>query len=283
MKLFLLLLSCLLCAAASLRQMLHTHSELTLEQANAYEVLYLPSGKALQFTSFGYKVLLSNLLWFNTISYFGKHYAKDRDYRWLGHMCDLVTNLDPRKDFAYDFCSTILSWEANAPDKSFVLLTRAIENFPTNWRFYYLRGFTSMYFLKNEEAAREDFIRASKLPAAHPIVARLAAKKIALSGGLEEALIFLHEMLRDAKNQFQQQALTERYREVRYELDFQNLAKALDIYRQKTGREALQLEDLIKEKIVKNLPLDPFGGAYYLDSKSGEVRSTSNHKRLSRN
>ena len=280
MKPALLLISCLLCAVLSLRQILHTRSVLTAEQRNAYEVLYLPSGEALQFTSFGYKTLLSDLLWFNSISYFGKHYGGDRNYRWLNHMCDLVTTLDPRKDFAYDFCSTILSWEAGAPEDSVRLLTRAIENFPDNWRYYYLRGFTRMFFLKDEAAARSDFLLASKLPDAHPIVARLLAKKMALSGNLEEALLFLGEMLSSSRNQFQQKALQERYQEVRYELDFQNLGKALKIYEQVTAEKPTALDDLVKRGIIRNLPRDPFGGAYYLDSNSGEIKSTSGHKRL---
>lgn len=280
MKLLLLLISSIFCSALSLLQIMATHGALSREQANAYEVLYLPSGKALQFSSFGFRVFLSDLLWFNTINYFGKHYAGDRNYRWLSHMCDLVTTLDPRKEFAYDFCSTIISWEAGLPADSLRLLSRAIDNFPANWRFYYLRGFTHMYFLKDEEAARRDFTQASRLPDAHPIVARLAAKKMALSGNLEDALTFLSEMLRSSRNQYQQQALEQRYRELRYELDFQNLEKAVNIYTQLTGRAPASLEDLILRGVLKSLPADPFGGSYYLDPETRQVFSTSGHKRI---
>ena len=195
-------------------------------------------------------------------------------------MCDLVTTLNPGARHVFEFGALMLSWEVNQPKRSLELLDKAIAAEPDYWRYYYLRGFTRMFFLKDEAAARSDFLLASKLPDAHPIVARLLAKKMALSGNLEEALLFLGEMLSSSRNQFQQKALQERYQEVRYELDFQNLGKALKIYEQVTAEKPTALDDLVKRGIIRNLPRDPFGGAYYLDSNSGEIKSTSGHKRL---
>jgi hypothetical protein len=142
------------------------------------EVLYLPSGEALDVLSFGYKNIVSNIVWFSTINYFGKHYRGDKDYRWLYHRCSIVLALDRKAIPIYEFCSTMLAWEQNSPVQSIKILDSAIENFPRYWKFYYLRGFTYMFFLKDNVRATEDLIKAAKLPGVHPVIASLAAKKL---------------------------------------------------------------------------------------------------------
>ncbi len=177
------------------------------------EVLYLPNGEALELISFGYKNLLSDILWFNTISYFGKHHKGDKNIRWLFHMCDLVTTLNPQATYVYEFGATMLAWEGEDVVSSTKLLDKAINTYPQNWKFYYLRGFNYMYFDKNEESAKNDFIKASQLPDAPPLVARLAAKKVARLDNPEEALEFLREMILEAKDPVARSALVERYKE----------------------------------------------------------------------
>ena len=89
-----------------------------LSESDEQEVLYLPSGKGLEFISFGYKNFFSDILWFKTISYFGKHFGDDKNYKWLGHMCNLVTDLNPNALHVFRFCSNMLSWESEKPKES---------------------------------------------------------------------------------------------------------------------------------------------------------------------
>ena len=75
------------------------------------EVLYLPNKEAVEVVSFGYKHFAADLIWFNTINYFGKHYREDKKFTWLKHMCDLTTNLNPNAKHFYEFCGLMLSWD----------------------------------------------------------------------------------------------------------------------------------------------------------------------------
>lgn len=59
------------------------------------ELLYFPKGDKLSLVSLGFDNAVSNVLWFNTVSYFGKHYREDQRYHWLSHMCNVITDLDP--------------------------------------------------------------------------------------------------------------------------------------------------------------------------------------------
>ena len=168
--------------------------------ANDLEVLYLPKREGVEVLAFGYKNFLSNVLWIKTISYFGRHYRIDGVYTWLGHMCDLVTALNPRAEHAYFFCSMMLSWEAGQAQASEALLTRATQTFPNDWRYRYHRGFNRMNFMHNAQGAKDDFIAASIMPNAPVFVATLASKKLAELEDPAEAVKFLERIVESTRD-----------------------------------------------------------------------------------
>ncbi len=194
-------------------------NQLELKELNREEQLYLPSGKGIKFISLGYNQALADLLWFDTIGYFGKHYATDRNYEWLFHMCDLVTTLDPRALHVYEFGALMLAWEAESPEKANRLLSKAIEQSELRehselWRMFYLRGVNSSLFLKNPFDAASDFAAGAKLPHTDPIMARLASRKLLnLGHDREEALSFLEDAISMTKDPTVRQALEKRLRE----------------------------------------------------------------------
>ncbi|NMC63081.1 MAG: hypothetical protein GYA55_07925 [SAR324 cluster bacterium] len=251
------------------------------DEAQTSEVLYLPNGKALNFISFGYQNVLANILWFNAISYFGKHYRSDQNYLWLYHMADLVTTLDPKSTFAYEFTSTMLSWEAGKPDQAVALLSKAIDSHPKNWKLWYLRGFTFMYFLHEPENAKKDFMAASELPDAHPLVTRLASKVMAMQDSPEAAADFLKGALMTVRDPTARLVLEERLREAYLEIDLKRLGQALQLFKSKMDRNPSDINELLSSGIVKSIPKDPFGGTYFLDPDTGEIKTSSKRNGLS--
>ena len=264
----------------ALRALIEADTALAKESAAQLEVLYLPQGRALEFISFGYRNLFSDILWFNTISYFGKHYVTDRNYGWLKHMCSLVTRLDPRKRHVYEFCGLMLAWESSDYDGSIEQFNRAIEQFPDQWKLYFQRGFTEMFFKNDADKARQDFMKAASLPGAEPIAARLAAKKLLTTSEPEEAIVFLNELLRQTNDKVQRKALTKRLREARYELDLRALEKAMGEFEARQGRALQELSELKQAGMVREIPTDPWGGSYFLDQSDRQIKSSSNRKRL---
>ena len=198
---------------------------LSLDISEEYqEALYLPKGPALKVMSFGYQNVLSRLLWFNTNNYFGKHYRGDKNYKWLEHMCDLVTTLDPRAYKVYEFAALMLAWEANEPKKALKILTKGmntpeLEDDPWFWKLTYLRGFTYMYFLNDSVRAIEDFKVAATLPNAPASVASIAAKKLTFSvDDPATAIEFLEQMLETTTDPIAVAALTRRLDEAKESL-----------------------------------------------------------------
>jgi tetratricopeptide (TPR) repeat protein len=228
------------------------------------EVLYVPNGEGLKLLAFGYDRMLAHVIWFRSISYFGKHYASDRNYQWLEHLCDIATRLNPEAKHAYLFCSTMLSWEAGRPEGSLWVLRRAERQFPDDWYIPYLLGFTRMHFLKDEAGALEDFIRSSKLPSAHQLVKRLAAKKLIELQDPDSAVEFLSQMLHREQEAHARASLEERLKQALLERDLRRLDRAIRAFREREGRDPTAIEELVTAGVVAELPADPYGGEYEL-------------------
>jgi tetratricopeptide (TPR) repeat protein len=265
----------------SLERLKAARLELSLAEQDSYEVLYLPSIKALSFASFGYKNFLADLLWFKTISYFGKHHKRDQNYPWLKHICSLVTKLDPGARHVYEFGALILAWEANQPHESIALLDQAILDHPEYWKFWYLRGFNRMYFLSDTEGAASDFVKAAKLKDAPPMVASLAAKKLALNdGNPEHARDFLRDMIEQTQDPVARNALVQRYKEAQLEVEIQKIERAAQLFQERYQRKASKISELFNAGLLGSIEKDPFGGRYFIDSESFEVKSSSKRKRF---
>jgi hypothetical protein len=178
------------------------------------EMLYLPDGRLLDFASFGYQNVVADFLWFKTINYFGKHHGKgEGSLRWLYHMCDLVTTLDPGARHVYEFGATMLSWEFQSYEQAVKLLTKATEVFEDDWHFFYLRGFTKMFFLKDTVGAKADFVKAATLPEVHPVVVSLASKKVTQLDDPQNAVDVLENLLRSSKDPNVREVLEKRLQE----------------------------------------------------------------------
>ncbi|MBL7661953.1 hypothetical protein JNK13_04280 [bacterium] len=242
--------------------------------------LYLPAAPFVKLLSFGFNNFLGDILWFNTLSYFGKHYGSDKDYRWLTHMCNLVTDLDKNAEHVYEFCGNLLSWEAKDIDGAITILSKGIATHPQYWRFFYLRGFTFWYFLNDMDKARIDFERSSKLPDAPIFLASIASRLLVNTATPESAIEFLENILKTAQDQTSKKALEERLNQAKLARDLSALDKAKNIYQNQTGKSLQSIQELIRAGVITRLPLDPFGGKYSYDPQTKTFVTSSGQKPL---
>ena len=129
----------------------NSHAEATQKlERQLEEPLYLPDARYIRLITLGFDNFVSDILWFQTVNYFGKQYLGGKDYRWLDSMCTLVTTLNANAMHVYDFCGTLLAWMAKDATASNRILTRGIESHPNHWRFRYLRGFNKWYFFERQ-------------------------------------------------------------------------------------------------------------------------------------
>lgn len=242
------------------------------------ELLYLPTQDAVNFLSFGYRNAMADLLWFVTINYFGKHYKSDKNYEWLYHMTDCITSLDPKARHVYEFGSTMLSWEQKQPQEAILILSKAIKSFPEDWYYYYLRGFAYMYFLKDADSAKIDFVTASKLPGVNPTVVRLAGEKLMQTEDPASAIQFLEMQLRTNKDPSFQHSIRDKILNLKYEVDIKNLNFAREIYESKYNKKLQSIDDLVNSSVIKSLPKDPWGGTYSFNIEKNAFVTTTRRK-----
>jgi hypothetical protein len=241
--------------------------------------LYLPSEKEVSNLTLGYNTLFAKIFWFSTLNYFGKHFAAERDFRWLGSMCGVVSTLDPNLRGAVESCATLLSWAAKQPTISSEVLSRGIAADPGYWRYYFLRGFNSWYFNEDFEAAKVDFKKASSFREAPASVHSLAARLISQSEGGSSAKDFLVETLRGTSDLTARAMLLERIKEAILSEQLAALSAAIEVYKRSHGALPGNLNRLVAEGLIDRVPEDPFGGTFSL-GEDGTIKSSSNRKGL---
>lgn len=163
--------------------------------------LYIPTGKLLPYLSLGHSQLIADLLWLKTILYFGEHYLTDKNYPYLYHLIEIVTDLDPRFEEPIFFGGVVLSLEVGAVEESNLLLKKGMINSPNEWRLPFYLGFNYWYYLKDHARAAEYISLASELPGAPSYLPRLAATLYMKSGQREVGLRFLRELYNQAQDE----------------------------------------------------------------------------------
>ncbi len=242
--------------------------------------LYLPASGYVRLVTLGFDHFFSNLLWFNTLSYFGEHFAGDKDYRWLAQRCELVASLEPQARHVYEFCTSLLAWVANQPGKSAEMLAQAIATEPAYWRYRYLRGFIYWYFLNRIDLAKQDLTEAAKLPDAPPFIASLASRMMVSEDDPETAIMFLRDLTTNTKDKNAKKALRGKLRRAIISRDTKGLEQSIRDFQNKFGKEPEKLSDLVSAGLLERIPMDPYGFEYALDEATGKVVSRSGKKGL---
>jgi len=239
--------------------------------------LYLPQAKHLRLITFGFERFVSDIIWFRSMNYFGKQISKNKSIPWLSHMCDLVTDLNPKAASHYDFCSSLISWVAKEPEKTVNLLNRAISHRPDYWRYYYIRGFNYWYFLENNEKAAKDFQTGSKLPDAPLFMGKLASRL--LSNDPNQAIAFLQNLIKNSKDETAVKALKENLKLAYVSRDIKLLNNAASKYEEIHSNKITNMSELVEKKLISFVPKDPYGDKYLLNDK-GEIISQKGKKGL---
>jgi hypothetical protein len=242
--------------------------------------LYLPDAKYVRLITFGFDNMVSNIIWFSTINYFGKQYTGSKDYRWLYNMCDLVTELDANKEHAYEFCGTLLSWEAREVELSNKILTKGINSHPQKWRYRYLRAFNYWYFLEEKDMAREDLEYASQLKDAPIFLSTMASRFLIDAGSIDTAITFLEDILHNTEDKYAKRSIRDKLKRAYLTKHIRYLNEKIEQYEMTFGHKPMSISDLKERGIIKAIPKEPFKGNYYIDSESGEVKTTSKKKAL---
>lgn len=252
-------------------QHLKTPNKILESRIEHLESLYLPRQDSFEYLSLGFRVPLSQLLWFKTLNYVGRNFKGDKNYPWLFSMCKLVGGLDPKAVHVFDFCGNMLAWEAKDPERAIEIISKGIESNPNSWKLLFLRGFTNYFLVQDPTNAQIDFLKVNSMPDTPPGIREFTSKKEVQDG---DVISLLMNMLKEEKRETVRSVLIERLKTSFVRRDLKLLTKAIEVFKHKYSKTPLSLDELVSGGVLSSLPKDPNGDAYYLEGETPQSRLT---------
>jgi tetratricopeptide (TPR) repeat protein len=234
-------------------------------------LLYLPPEEVIQIISLDYKSLVSKLIFFRAIVYFGDKLETKimPNWHWIHKAMYTSVYLDPYNIDSYYFAEAVLTWDAKMIKEANELLERGLKYRGWDWYIPFFIGFNYLYFLKDNQRAAPYYKRAAEL---EPSVAPLAAKVYYKINETPFAIAFLKKMHEDAQNENVRKSISIRL-DALEKIFF--LEKTVNQYKDAFHKMPESLDELIKAGVIEKLPQDPYGGNFFLD-KNGQIKTTSN-------
>lgn len=252
--------------------------DLLIKENKQGEMMYFPNAAMTKAAAFGYDNLAGDWIWLQTVQYYGQHTLTDRQYKYLGHMFDVLSALAPDFKIAYNFGALLLAHDAADVPAADRLLKKGMENNPEDWAIPFFRGFVHYVFSRNYREAGRWFTVSSRQPHAPEMPGRFAAFAMRKGKDLETSRALWVELLNKTGNKTEK-ALAQFYIDkIDREMILKRLQKLAEAFHKQNKRQIELLKDLVLWGYIKRVPDDPLGGGFYWDQKSGKVYAKGGRK-----
>ncbi len=240
----------------------------------------LPPGRYIKPLVLGYNQMAADLIWLRAVQLIGERQISQEGYDWIYHVLDVVTDLDPKFDSAYQAGGIVLATLGNQVDKSNALLEKGLKENPKVWQIPFYLGFNHFFYLKNYKVAADYMSIAGQLPGSPRYVPFLASRLYTQAKDPETGMKFLSKVYENTRDERIRAKIEVRIKELKVEKDMQILEEGAVKYKERYGREPAILEYLVKEGFLQEIPEEPFGGYYYVDPKTREIKNSTSKERL---
>lgn len=238
---------------------------------------YSPSGQVLRVAAGDLKPFLAELNVFRVLIYFGTLVEKWQNKIQLPpenlnmfRFIDAAVRLDPYNMDAYYFAQASFTWQVGHAADVNRLLDHGMKYRTWDWQLPYFAGFNSAYFLKQYDKAATYMQRAAEI-SGHTLLTNLSARYFYESGREDLGIAFLRDMIARSPGNKERTI---------YELRLlaltalKNLNESVMRYRAEIGILPQNLQVLVDQGYIKEIPVDPYGGEFFIDTQ-GVVRTTS--------
>lgn len=215
--------------------------------------------QAIKLADLGLHSAAASAMWVYTIQQVTEHADK------LPQLIDNVTAIDPKFSYPYAFAAlTLPSFIIPGfPEKAVEIAEKGIYEADPDWRIPYYLATTYHIFFQNREKAAFYFDVAARTPGASEKIKAIAAAYGTAPNIREQTRqiwLFIYENSQD--EYVKEQALN-----YLNQIEILNaLDKAITIYLQKYGKYPQEIGDLVSVRILKEIPVSPFGSIFYLEN-----------------
>ncbi|NVN99050.1 MAG: hypothetical protein HXX17_06965 [Geobacteraceae bacterium] len=239
---------------------------------------YMPEAEIVKFALGDLRYLASQWAVFKVMLYFGGMVDNDinklklpPEYPGMSRMISNAVRLDPYNMDAYYLAQATFVWDVKDSAKEINKLLIYGMRYRT-WDYYlpFFAGFNSAYFLHDYNSAAEFMKKAAEL-SGDPLFTTLSARYFHEAGRTELGIMFIDSMEHSAKDE---KVRTSYHTRKEALLNAQKITDAVNRYREKQNVDPNTIEELISKGFLNKVPVDPYGGKFYL-SKNGRVESTS--------
>jgi len=258
---------------------------------------YVPDGSIMKISALEFDGLASDFLFLKAMTFMGETLdhnetpkVKFQEYLWLLRILNTITDLDPYFYDPYYFGNAQLTWNEYTSGKylqvsqgvvyandylireNSVLLDKGIHFRNLDWYLPFLNGFNQFYFLHDDLKASQYLMEAARKTNNSPLLATLAARLAYQGSRTENAILFLSQMIENTQDEAIKNSYLLRLEALK-QVFF--LEQGVDTFVSHFERQPISLQELIDQRIIKDIPHDPYGGAFYLD-ENGKIKTTSN-------
>jgi len=234
-------------------------------------IAYIPPVGMLKVISLDYKGIVSKLLLFRGMVYYGERQEQNvrQDLPWMYNSFEASTTLDPYNIDSYYFAQATLPWDGMVAETNRIL-ERGMKH--RDWDFYipFFIGFNHFHFLGDDAKAAEYFDIAAKL---NPALIELSLKFHYRANQIPVAIAILEELYSKINNEEIRKNITTR---IEAYTGADTLYKGVQAYKKRYNNIPHPLNQLIVRGIIEEIPKDPYGGEFYYDAKEDRIKTTSN-------
>jgi len=241
-------------------------------QVPGSSIIYIPSGKALKYVTFGYNSLLADLVYLWAIQYFSDQTIWER-FDYLDHIFSIIADLDPNYLDPYEIGALIAVYDAKDLDLAFTILDRGIEKNPKQWIMPLQAGHFAQMFAKNFEVAQKYYKMAMEIEGAPSIAQRLYANAAFRISDYRTAWKTWLEIYESATDPRVKKIASNHLYRTKAAIDFETLQSAIETYKNKYGRPPKELRQLVNEGLIKAIPNDLDGEDYLYDPETESLKT----------
>ncbi len=245
--------------------------QITRSRVPGSAIIYIPSGKYLKYVTLGHASVLADLIYLWAIQYYSDYSIPDR-FNYLEHIFSIIAELDPHYVDPYELGAIIAVYEANDLELGLKILDLGLEKNPDQWFFPFQAGHLAQ-LRKNYELAKAYYQKAMEIPGAPEIVKRLFAFSAFKTMDLETSWKTWLEVYQSAQDERVKKIASNHLYQVKAAIDKKIIEDAVAQFRNKYGRNPLDLNQLVRTGWLHEIPKDLDGQDYLYDPKTGEVKA----------